>query len=271
MAKRNTVAVHQNPPEAVAKERQGTGRFVAVEAARPGHFATVLPAVASQRVQAPPDAHLALAAMAIPGFAAAQDALADAKSAVDDAMDTALGSGAEALAAAAAAATARLSPLGSTTRDRHTGFATNRQGDPDIAYAFDIQIGGVSYGMFTEISGLSWKADIQPMPEGGNNAFVRGLIKPGKFDLLTLKRGWFAASGEFIDLLRGVLDPVGEVTRRNITITVRGRNYDEIGRYDLSSAAIIEYEGPALNSMSGQIGFEQIRMVYDSFTYTPKG
>ena len=109
------------------------------------------------------------------------------------------------------------------------------------------------------------------MTSPSSGIFSPGLIKPGKFDLLTLKRGWFAASGEFIDLLRGVLDPVGEVTRRNITITVRGRNYDEIGRYDLSSAAIIEYEGPALNSMSGQIGFEQIRMVYDSFTYTPKG
>ena len=252
--------------------RAGAQRFVAVESARPGRVATVLPAVAAEIVTAEPDAHLAVPAMAIPGLKGAQHAAAKASAAVGDAMDKVLAFGTEASASVtiAAAAKAKLSSMGGM-KDKHTGAATKRQGDPDIAYAFDIQIGGVSYGMFTEVSGLSWKAEVQPMPEGGNNAFVRGLIRPGKFELLTLKRGWFAATGEFIDLLRGVLDPVGKIVRKNVTITVLSRNYEEIGRYDLANSAVVEYEGPALNSMSGQVGFEQIRMVYDSFTYTPKG
>ncbi len=258
--------VNRNP---TAQRRGAAGpRWLPAETARSGRVATVLPAVAPELVMDAPDAHLAVAAMAVPGLAAAQDAL----DGVGDAMDKALNFGAEASAGAtlAAAAKAKLTSMGGV-QDKHTGHATKRQGDPDIAYAFDIQIGGVSYGMFTEVSGLSWKAEVQPMPEGGNNAFVRGLIRPGKFELLTLKRGWFAATGEFIDLLRGVLDPVGPIARKNVTITVLSRTYEEIGRYDLSSAAVVEYEGPALNSMSGQVGFEQIRMVYDSFTYTPKG
>ncbi len=253
--------------------RKDAARLLPAETARSGRVVTVLPAVAAEVVTTEPDAHLAAAAMAIPGFGSVQNALSDAANGVGEALDQAQKFGAEVSAAATAVAAVKGKPggLAGGIKDKHTGHATKRQGDPDIAYAFDIQIGGVSYGMFTEVSGLSWKAEVQPMPEGGNNAFVRGLIKPGKFELLTLKRGWFAATGEFIDLLRGVLDPVGMITRKNVTITVLSRNYEEIGRYDLSHAAVVEYEGPALNSMSGQVGFEQIRMVYDSFTYTPKG
>ncbi len=268
MATRNSTANRK----ADAAGRAAGPRLWPAEAARPGRVATVLPAVAAEVVTAEPDAHLAVPAMAIPGLGAAKSALSKASSAAGDAMNKALNFGNEASEAATVvmAAKAKLASMGGI-KDKHTGSATKRQGDPDIAYAFDIQIGGVSYGMFTEVSGLSWKAEIQPMPEGGNNAFVRGLIRPGKFELLTLKRGWFAATGEFIDLLRGILDPNGPISRKNVTITVLSRNYEEIGRYDLSNAAVIEYEGPALNSMSGQVGFEQIRMVYDSFTYTPKG
>ncbi len=271
MANRKPMATRKEPTLTTARA-QGV-KFLPAETARSGRVGTLLPAVAAEIVTAEPDAHLAVPAMAIPGLVAAQHAFAQTAGDLGDALDKALTFGAETSAAATVAMTvkAKLSAMGGGIKDKHTGHATKRQGDPDIAYAFDIQIGGVSYGMFTEVSGLSWKAEVQPMPEGGNNAFVRGLIKPGKFELLTLKRGWFAATGEFIDLLRGVLDPVGAITRKNVTITVLSRNYEEIGRYDLSHAAVVEYEGPALNSMSGQVGFEQIRMVYDSFTYTPKG
>lgn len=273
MANRKSTATPKGPAHLQAAPRGAGVRLLPAELARSGRFGTVLPAVAAEIVTAEPDAHLAAAAMAIPGFSSLTNIAAQASNAVGDGMDKALNFGAEVSAAATAVAAvkAKLASMGGGIKDKHTGHATKRQGDPDIAYAFDIQIGGVSYGMFTEVSGLSWKAEVQPMPEGGNNAFVRGLIKPGKFELLTLKRGWFAATGEFIDLLRGVLDPVGKITRKNVTITVLSRNYEEIGRYDLSHAAVVEYEGPALNSMSGQVGFEQIRMVYDSFTYTPKG
>lgn len=256
-----------------SKRSGAAPRLLAAESPRAGQLGAFLPAVAAEIVPARADVHLAPAAALTvpPALKGATSQAKKAVSAVGDAADKALAFGAETSAAAtlAMAAKAALSSLGGG-KSKHTGLATKREGDPDIAYAFDIQIGGVNYGMFTEVSGLSWKAEVQPMPEGGNNAFVRGLIKPGKFEILTLKRGWFAATGEFIDLLRGVLQPSGKITRKNVTITVLSRDYKEIGRYDLANAAIIEYEGPALNSMSGQVGFEQIRMTYDSFTYAPK-
>ena len=151
-----------------------------------------------------------------------------------------------------------------------TGRATRREGDPDVAFAFDVQIGGVHYASFSEVSGLTWKADVQPMPEGGNNAYVRTLLGPAKFDLLTLRRGWFASSGEFVDMLRAVVQPTGKITRKNLSIGVYGRDDTKIGRYDIAHAAVVEYEGPVFNAMVGQVGFEQIRLVYDYFTYSPE-
>ena len=153
--------------------------------------------------------------------------------------------------------------------------STGRTGDPDVAYAFSVKIGEVQYAMFSEISGLSWKAEPIPVRSGGNNEYGLNMRGPGKFEPLTLKRGWFASTGEFFDMLKESLSgeaPRGtsQTGRVNITVTVLDRKYHEIGNYDFANAFIIEYSGPALNSMSGQIGFEQIRMAYDYFTYRPK-
>jgi len=153
--------------------------------------------------------------------------------------------------------------------------STGRTGDPDVAYAFSVKIGEVQYAMFSEISGLSWKAEPIPVRSGGNNEYGLNMRGPGKFEPLTLKRGWFASTGEFFDMLKESLSgeaPRGtsQTGRVNITVTVLDRKYHEVGNYDFANAFIIEYSGPALNSMSGQIGFEQIRMAYDYFTYRPK-
>jgi phage tail-like protein len=133
--------------------------------------------------------------------------------------------------------------------------STPRSGDPDVAYAF-----------FSELSGLSWKAEPVPIREGGNNEYSLNMVGPGKFEPLVLKRGWFASTGEFYDMLKGAL--TGSKTERvNMTIAVLDRKYQKIGEYTFTRAFIIEYSGPSLNSMSGQVGFEQIRMAYDKFEY----
>lgn len=150
-----------------------------------------------------------------------------------------------------------------------TSHSTPRANDPDVAYAFRVTIGSVAYAMFSEISGLSWKAEPESVPEGGNNEFVTSLVGRGKFEPLVLKRGWFASTGEFYDMLRSAL--TGSKTQRvQMTVTVLDRKYAEIGEYLFDRAYIIEYSGPSLNSMSGQVGFEQIRMAYDKFTYKAK-
>jgi phage tail-like protein len=150
--------------------------------------------------------------------------------------------------------------------------STYETGSPDVAYAFVIQIDSTKYGMFSEIGGISWKAEPIPIRSGGNNEYSYNLRGPGKFEPLTLKRGWFASSGEFYNLLRlglqGVAVPAGAAGRFKLTINCLDRKYQTIGHYDFFNCFFVEYTGPGFNSMSGQVGFEQIRVAYDYFTYT---
>ena len=151
-----------------------------------------------------------------------------------------------------------------------TGADSTRQGDPDVAYSFQIKIGEKQYGEFAEVGGLSWKAEAIPVRSGGNNEWSHNLRGPGKFEPLTLKRGWFASKGEFYDMMRDSLAgtaaaPAGK--RQNVTIVVLNRAYQPIAEYQVSNAFITEYSGLSLNAMSSAVGFEQIRMSYDYFVY----
>ena len=93
-------------------------RLLPPETARAGRVVTVLPAVAAEIVVAAPDDHVALAAMAIPGMAAAQHAQSQTANDVGSTLDKALNFGAETSAAAtlAMAAKAKLSSLGGGIR-----------------------------------------------------------------------------------------------------------------------------------------------------------
>lgn len=152
-----------------------------------------------------------------------------------------------------------------------TSNSTYESGSPDVAYAFEIDISGVRYGMFSEIGGISWKAEPVPVRSGGNNEYMHNMRGPGKFEPLTMKRGFFAASGEFYDLLKmglqGAAVPTGAAGRFMLTIYVLDRKYATIGHYDFHQCFFVEYTGPAFNAMAGQVGFEQIRVAYDYFEY----
>jgi phage tail-like protein len=166
------------------------------------------------------------------------------------------------------------SPLGGSLGGGAKGGSSPRDGDPDVSYAFKVIINSVTYAMFSEIGGLSWKAEAIPVRSGGNNEHGYNMRGPGKFEPLTLKRGWFASNGEFYDMMKSSLSGSSKgsgagAARSNITITVLNRSYQPIGEYQIFNAFITEYSGLALNAMSSQVAFEQIRMVYDYFVYNP--
>ncbi len=148
--------------------------------------------------------------------------------------------------------------------------STGEVGSPDVAYAFTIDIEGTEYGMFSEIGGISWKAEPIPVRSGGNNEYSLNMRGPGKFEPLTLKRGWFASNSEFFQLLKAGLQGSNAPTataagRFSLTIHCLDRKYKRIGAYNFKNCFFVEYTGPGFNSMSGQVGFEQIRVAYDYF------
>ncbi|MSQ82934.1 MAG: phage tail protein [Myxococcales bacterium] len=166
----------------------------------------------------------------------------------------------------------KLDPVALKGSGSANSASTGEVGSPDVAYAFTIQMNGTTYGMFSEIGGVSWKAEPVPVRSGGNNEWAYNMRGPGKFEPLTLKRGWFASNSEFFQLLQQGLSGNSAPTaagagRFAMTINCLNRKYDVIGHYDFSDCFFVEYTGPGFNSMSGQVGFEQVRIAYNFFNY----
>lgn len=275
---------------ATAATRKRTAKLVAPESTKAAGFLHILPAGAPEVIEASYDEHIAVAAMGDPKKGATK-AKQSVKKVVKAATKTGIKPPTASAKKASQASNKNPKPGASKSKPEtviappaitsgsQKSNSTGREGDPDVAYAFTVMIANVAYAMFSEISGLSWKAEPIPVREGGNNEYSRNMRGPGKFEPLTLKRGWFAATGEFFDMLKASLDGAAgqyggggglDPGRVNMTITVLNRKYSEIGQYHFTNAFIIEYSGPSLNSMSGSVGFEQIRMAYDKFTYVAK-
>ncbi len=242
---------------ATTATRKRTAKMVAPEASRAQGSLQVLPAGAPEVVAPGDDEHLAVAAMAMK---------IKAKASVKASAKISAGKGGAKVSAKVSIKASLSVSMGDAGGGGAISHSTPRAGDPDVAYAFTVTIGSINYAMFSELSGLSWKAEPVAHREGGNNEYSLNMVGPGKFEPLVLKRGWFASTGEFYDMLKSAL--TGKKTERvNMTIAVLDRKYQKIGEYVFDKAFIIEYSGPSLNSMSGQVGFEQIRMAYDKFTY----
>lgn len=244
---------------AAATTRRSAGKLVASEASRAFGTLQALPAAAPVNIT--PDASVPTAAAMMP-----------------DTTSNASGGGGGgntqwgASGAAAGAVADLANTLSAALGKKNTGGSSDRPGDPDVAYAFKFAIGSVTYATFAEIGGLSWKAESIPVRSGGNNVHSKHMRGPGKFEPLTMKRGQFAANGEFFDMMTASLSGSTKSSgtgadRLHITITLLNRKYQPIGQYDIFNAFITEYSGLALNAMSSQVGFEQIRMAYDYFEY----
>jgi phage tail-like protein len=155
---------------------------------------------------------------------------------------------------------------------QQSGGGTGGKGraDPDIPFSFFVEIDGIRCVKFREASGLEWKADPESFNEGGNNAGQVHLVGRGSFTPLKLKKGFFAASGEFYDWMKSLMDGGSTAIKRaTVSVVVQNEAGDELGRFDLFGAFMTRYVGPGFNAMDGSVAFEEVEIVYDRFEYKP--
>jgi len=151
-----------------------------------------------------------------------------------------------------------------------TGNASSGRIDPDAAFSFFVEIDGIQTAKFAEARGLEWKAETVSFYEGGNPRHKVNLVGPGTFSALTLKKGFFAASGEFFNWMKAIMNPNKKPMQRStVSVVACSDDGNEIARYNLYGAFMSKYSGPGFNANENSIGFEEIEVTYDYFDFEP--
>lgn len=136
--------------------------------------------------------------------------------------------------------------------------------DPTTGDRFFVEMDGIGVMRFKEATGLTMRTQTRTVREGGNNRYERILYEGQSFEPLRIKKGFYAASSELFDWMAS-LHGNGPVVRRTIAIVVLNETAEEVCRFELFGAHIVEYEGPQFDGQERQVCFESITIKYEYF------
>jgi len=134
--------------------------------------------------------------------------------------------------------------------------------DPYRAFNFKLEIGGVTEGHFTEVTGLGAKVTPISYREAGNSQVVHYVPGRVEYSEITLRYG-LTRSRELFDWFKtGV---VGHVQRKNLSIVLfDGDGTTEVMRWNLVNAWATEWRGSILDAHSQEVAIESLTLVCES-------
>ncbi|MEZ5888451.1 MAG: phage tail protein [Paracoccaceae bacterium] len=133
--------------------------------------------------------------------------------------------------------------------------------DPLRAFQFQVEIGGVTAGHFTEVTGLGVRVEPIKYREGGLNQIVRHI--PGRVDYaeVTLRYG-LTRGRELWDWMHKSIE--GRVDRRDISILMLDASGSaEALRWNLFAAWPSEWQGASLDALGREIAVETLKLAFD--------
>jgi phage tail-like protein len=134
--------------------------------------------------------------------------------------------------------------------------------DPYRAFNFKLEIGGVTEGHFTEVTGLGARVTPISYREAGNSQVVHYLPGRVEYSEITLRYG-LTKSRELFDWFKtGV---VGHVQRKNLSIVLFDADgTTEVMRWNLVNAWATEWRGSILDAHSQEVAIESLTLVCES-------
>jgi len=136
-----------------------------------------------------------------------------------------------------------------------------QRSDPYPAFNYLIDIGGITAGGFSEVSGLD--AEVQPIDyRNGDEDFVARKL-PGikRFPNIVLKRGIIGN----LDLFKWLNTAMtGAVDRREGAIILRDEQRNEVMRWKITRAWATKLTGPALKGDGNAIAIESLEIAHES-------
>lgn len=132
-------------------------------------------------------------------------------------------------------------------------------GQPLPAYNFLVEIDGIVEASFMEVEGLNITVDVIEYREGSDSSIM---LIPGvaRYGPLVLKNG-LTESNELLEWLETTVD--GTLTKRSLSVIILYPNGAEAARYNCYEAWPSSWRLSELDSLDGEIAFEEIVIQYE--------
>lgn len=138
-----------------------------------------------------------------------------------------------------------------------------RDTDPLVGFHFQLDLGGVVAGYFTEISGLGSENEVveHKVVEGGKQKVqkIPGRLKWGD---ITLKRG-ITAQMDIWQWRKKVEDGLVDTARTNGSIIMLDQELTPVAQWDFENAWPSKVSGPQVQSDSNNYGVEELTIVHE--------
>ncbi len=138
-----------------------------------------------------------------------------------------------------------------------------RDTDPLVGFHFQLDLGGVVAGYFTEISGLGSENEVveHKVVEGGKQKVqkIPGRLKWGD---ITLKRGITAMMDIWV-WRKQVEDGLVDAARTNGSIIMLDQELTPVAQWDFEGAWPSKVSGPQVQSDSNNYGVEELTIVHE--------
>jgi phage tail-like protein len=139
-------------------------------------------------------------------------------------------------------------------------MAVGDRNDPYLGFNFLIEIGGLTVGGFTEVTGLQAEVEVQDYREGGLNEYIHRLPGGTRYPSnLILKYGLTDVK----DLWQWHQDAAqGKIERKSGAIVLLDSAGEERRRWDFVKAYPVRWSGPELRAGTADVAVETLELVH---------
>ncbi len=131
---------------------------------------------------------------------------------------------------------------------------------PLTAFRFQVEIGGITAGGFSEVSGLNVETEVFEYREGGTNGFIHKLAGPARYPgNLILKRG-VADTILLWEWLQAVIQ--GIVIRQQCAVHLMDEQGNRTVSWEFRDAYPVKWTGPELRGDSNTVAVESIELAH---------
>lgn len=142
-------------------------------------------------------------------------------------------------------------------------------GELPVSSRFLFEVDGVEIGMFTEVSGLEVKVEVETYNEGGENGFTHKLPGRMTWPHILLKRGVTNSDALFTWVNKSAGDAFAangnKLTRCTGAITVIGTTLSRERAWELKDVFAVRWTGPRFDVTSGDPLHEELEVAHHGF------